>query len=408
MDADPVPVRHRGGGVEDAAELSSIVTTQSPSPVTSMPAAVTDHVAVDTVTLHELFSAVAQRWRLIATATVLCAAAALGVAWWLPPVFTATAIILPPQQQGSAASAALSSLGALAGLTGASIRNPAEQYVALMTSTTVMDRIIKRFDLLKVYDEEYRVEARKALAKNLSINVGKKDNLITIEVDDHSPERAAEMANALIDELRYMTNTLAVTEAQQRRIFFESRLKEAKDKLTLAQQALQASGYSPDVLRAEPKAAAESYGRINAELMAADVKLQALRRMWTDSAPEVQLQQTVVASLRQELSKFQQSGAGAVAGAGTGSGAGADYISKFREFKYHETLFDLLSRQYEAARVDESREGAVIQVVDVATVPEKKSKPKRALIMAGGALAGLLFSVLWVFAWRVASPVRSD
>lgn len=373
-----------------------------------MPAAVTDHVAVDTVTLHELFSAVAQRWRLIATATVLCAAAALGVAWWLPPVFTATAIILPPQQQGSAASAALSSLGALAGLTGASIRNPAEQYVALMTSTTVMDRIIKRFDLLKVYDEEYRVEARKALAKNLSINVGKKDNLITIEVDDHSPERAAEMANALIDELRYMTNTLAVTEAQQRRIFFESRLKEAKDKLTLAQQALQASGYSPDVLRAEPKAAAESYGRINAELMAADVKLQALRRMWTDSAPEVQLQQTVVASLRQELSKFQQSGAGAVAGAGTGSGAGADYISKFREFKYHETLFDLLSRQYEAARVDESREGAVIQVVDVATVPEKKSKPKRALIMAGGALAGLLFSVLWVFAWRVASPVRSD
>ncbi|WP_173805999.1 GumC family protein [Sphaerotilus uruguayifluvii] len=379
---------------------------QSHSSATGVPV-VPDQLAAETVTLHELFLAVAQRWRLIVVTTVLCAAAALGVAWWLPPVFTATTIILPPQQQGSAASAALSSLGALAGLTGASIRNPAEQYVALMTSTTVMDRIIKRFDLLKVYDEEYRVEARKALAKNLAISVGKKDNLITIEVDDHSPQRATDMANALVEELRHMTNTLAVTEAQQRRVFFESRLNEAKDKLTQAQQALQASGYSPDVLRAEPKAAAEGYGRLNAELMAADIKLQALRRMWTDSAPEVQLQQAVVASLRQELSKYQQSSS-ANAGAGTGSGAGADYISKFREFKYHETLFDLLSRQYEAARVDESREGAVIQVVDVATIPEKKSKPKRALITVGGALAGLLFSVLWVFAWRVVSPARSD
>ena len=327
--------------------------------------------------LWELLQILGEHWKLIVAGTLLAGAGAFGIASLIAPTFTARTTLLSPQQQQSAASAALSQLGALGGLAGGAVKSPAEQYVALLESVTVADRIIDAYKLLEVYDAKYRQDARKALKSNVRIAAGKKDGMLSIEVDDHDPQRAAAMANSYVEGLRQLTSTLAVSEAQQRRVFFEQQLEQTKDKLTKAQVALQSSGFSQGALKAEPKAAAEGYARLRAEATGAEVRLQSMRRMLAEGAPELLQQQATLAALRDQLARVEQRDT-----AGNDSG----YVGKYREFKYQETLFELFARQYELARVDESREGGLIQVVDIATPPERKSKPKRSLIALAAAL----------------------
>ena len=341
------------------------------------------------IALSELFSVLLVQWRLIVGSAFAAGLLALGVAFLLPPVYTARTVILPPQQQQSSASAALSSLGALAGLAGgaAGLKSPADQYVAMMQSVTVSNRIIDQFKLIEVYESKFRVDAQKELSEKVRIVSGKKDGLITIEVDDVSPERSAAMANSYVEALRSLTTTLAVTEAQQRRVFFELQLEKTKEKLTQAQVALQGSGFNSGALKAEPKAAAEGYAKLRAEVTAGEVRLQALRGMLADNAPEITQLQATLGALRSQLARFET---------GSSQKNDADYIGRYREYKYHETLFDLFARQYELARVDESREGALIQVLDVATAPERRRKPKRGLIAAGMALLVAFMMSVWV------------
>jgi uncharacterized protein involved in exopolysaccharide biosynthesis len=236
---------------------------------------------------------------------------------------------------------------------------------------------------MDVYEAKYRDDARRKLADNVRITVGKKDGLLNVEVDDTSPQRAAELANAHVEELRRISGGLALSEAQQRRVFFEGQLKQTRDRLTSAQQALQASGFTEGALKSEPKSAAEGYARLRAEATAAEVRLQALRRSLVDNAPEVQQAQATLGALRAQLAQAERS-------SDAGSANGADYVSKYREYKYQETLFELFARQYEAARVDEAREGALIQVVDPAQQPERRSRPKRALTAVATTLVTLL------------------
>lgn len=340
------------------------------------------------VSLIELATVLLAHWKLLFFGSLLMGLAALGVAFAIPPTFTARTSLLPPQQQQSAAAAALASVGALGALAGAgSVKSPADQYVALMQSITIADRLIEKFGLVQAYEAELRLDARRILAGNTRISVGKKDGLIAIEVDDRDPRRAADLANAYVEELRRLTSVLAVSEAQQRRAFFEGQLKSARDQLTLAQQALQATGFSLGALRAEPRAAAEGYARLKAELTAAEVRLQTLRDALSDNAVEVQQQQSVVSALRGQLARLEQANR---------SEGGPDYLGKYREFKYQETLFDLFARQYELARVDESREGALIQVLDTAQPPERKSRPQRAQIAIIATLAALALLSLFV------------
>jgi uncharacterized protein involved in exopolysaccharide biosynthesis len=335
------------------------------------------------ISLFDLAALLSQHLKLLLVAPLVAGLAALGITYLIAPTFTATTTFLPPQQQQSAAASLLSSLGPLAGLAGAAgnIRTPADQYVALMQSVTVSDRIIEQYKLMDEYDAKYRIDARKTLSSNVRMTVGKKDGLITVEVDDKSPQRAADIANQYVDELRRMTGTIAITEAQQRRVFFEHQLQQTKDKLTAAQLALQASGFSQGALKAEPKAAAEGYARLRAEVTAAEVRLQTMRGSLADDTPEVRQQQAALIALRGQLSRLEQA---------SDANGGPDYVGKYREFKYQETLFELFSRQYELARVDESREGALIQVVDAAAPPEKKSKPKRAIIALATTVVTLL------------------
>ena len=341
------------------------------------------------MTLGEMAAALRDRLMLLIVGPLAAGALALGITYLIAPTFTAVTTFMPPQQAQSSAASALAALGPLAGLAGGAVgaSNTGDRYVALMQSVTVSDRLIERFKLMEAYDSKFRVDARKELSKNVRIAFGKKDGLNNVEVDDTNPQRAADIANRYVDELRRVTAGLAVTEAQQRRMFFEQQLQQSRERLVQAQQALQASGFNPGALKAEPKAAAEGYARLKAEVTAAEVRLQVTRGSLTDTAPEVRQQQATLNALREQLARTEQAAAPA---------GGPDYIGRYRDFKYQETLFDLYARQFELARVDESREGTLIQVLDPATLPERKSKPKRAIAAAGTGFAVALVLAAWV------------
>jgi uncharacterized protein involved in exopolysaccharide biosynthesis len=362
--------------------------------------------AAESLGLLDLAIPLVEHWKLWILGSLVIGLLALGNAFLMTPIYTARTSFLPPQQQQSGMASALASLGGLAGLVGAAgaVKSPADQYVAQMQSVSAEDRLIDQFHLMKVYDSEYRFQARRTLEQNTRIAIGKKDGLISVEVDDISPQRAAEMANAYVEELRRMTSVLAVSEAQQRRVFFEKELKEARDQLARAQQELQASGFNVGALRAEPRAAAESYARLKAEITSAEVRAHVLRGSLADSSPEVQRQLAQLSALRTQLARLEQA---------SNANVGPDYLTKYREFKYRETLFELFARQYEMARVDESREGALIQVVDVAVTPEYKSKPNRLLIAVAATLLSLLLLGMFILVrqfWRntAADPEGAD
>jgi uncharacterized protein involved in exopolysaccharide biosynthesis len=336
--------------------------------------------------LAEVFAALRYRWLLIAFVSLLAALLGFFGSYLIPPSFTARTSFLPPQQQQGGASSALASLGLLAGAAGG-VRNTGDQYVSLIQSTTIADRMIDRFDLLKVYDEKLRIDARLELARSTRVNLGKKDGVISLEVDDNDPKRVAEIANAYVDELRLLTARLALTEAQQRRVFFEGQLRQARDQLTQAQSALQSSGMTANAIKAEPKAAAEGFAKLKADATAAAVRLQVMQRSLAAGSYELQQQAATVAALQAELVKLGQTDT---------SGNQAGYIGAYREFKYREALFDLLARQYESAKVDESRDGGQLQLIDIAQVPERKSKPKRSLLLLAGFGIGFMLACLWV------------
>lgn len=340
-----------------------------------------------------------RHWRLLIALPLACALAALGITYLLQPVYTARTTFLPPQQQQSSAAAAIASLGNLAGLTGAGapVKSPADLFVALMQSSTVEDRIIERFKLMDLYAESLRSDARRRLENNTRVSIGKRDGLVTVEFDDHSPQRAAAVANAYVEELRHLTSSLAVSEAQQRRVFFEAEMKRAHAALTAAEQALQASDINTSTLKSDPRLAAEPLLRVRAQLAAAELRLRMLLGTMAEQSPEVQQQRAIVAGLQQQLAASERSG---------DRDRGSKYSGRFREFKYHEALFEVLSRQYESARLDEAKEGSIIQVVDLAVEPDRRSRPRRASTAINTLLVALLSLVVVLEARLIWSRIQ--
>ena len=353
----------------------------------------------DEISLLDLLQVVAENLRLLILGPLLVGLTALGYSFTIPPTFTANTSFLPPQQQNSAAASMLSSLGALGGLAGAAagIKSPADQYVAFMKSNQLLDALIDEFDLMSRYEVAYRSSVRAALMGSSRIASGK-DGIITVEVDDTDPQLAADMANAYVTQLEALMSRLAVTEAQQRRQFFELQLETAKKKLIQAEIALSQTGVSSDVLKSAPATAIAGVAALQAEVTAQEVRLGSMRGYLTETAPEFKQALTTLGSLRAQLAK-QSEGARSSTSRADGSSGGArdDYITRYREFKYQETLFELFARQFEMAKLDESREGATIQVIDTATAPEFKSKPKRAMIAVVATLATGFLLLLWVF-----------
>ena len=344
----------------------------------------------DEISLLDLLQVIVENLRLLVVGSLAAGLLAFGGSFLISPTFSAKAKIMPPQQQQSSAASLLQSLGALGGIAGAAsgIKNPNDQFVAFMQSRTIQDALIKRFNLIERYDVKFVEDARRVLATKVQISSGK-DGLITITAEDHQPAFAAELANAHIAQLAELLSKLAVTEAQQRRIFFEKQLVNAKENLTKAEQALQSTGVSASTLKANPAAAVSGLAQLQASIAAQEVRVSSMRGYLAESAPDFKQAMTELSALRTQLRRAEQT---APAQAGDN-----DYIAKFRDFKYYETLFELFAKQYELARVDESREGAVIQVLDTATPPERKTKPQKAMIAVIASIAAGFLLLLFVF-----------
>lgn len=359
----------------------------------------------DEISLLDLLQTIVDNLRLLVLGPLAVGFTALGISFLIPPTYTAKTQFLPPQQQQSAAASMLASLGSLGGLAGAvgGIKNPADQFIAYMKSVTLQDSLIDRFKLLDRYEAKTKTDARLALTGSVRVVSGK-DGLMSVEVDDKDPQFAADLANAHVEELAKLLSKLATTEAQQRRLFFEKQLTLAKDKLIQSEIALKATGVSGSVLKSNPASAVAAVAGLQAAVTAQEVKLGAMRGYLAESAPDFKLAMSELSNLRSQLAKQEKDSPATVVKATTEG----DYITKYREFKYHETLFELFSKQFELAKVDEAREGAVIQVLDAAQAPERKSKPKKAMIAIIATLASGFALLLFVFLRQALSNAGQD
>jgi uncharacterized protein involved in exopolysaccharide biosynthesis len=353
------------------------------------------------VNLIDVLTQLADRKWLIAKVTGIAVLAGVVLALVLPVRYTATTKIMPPQQTQSAASMMIGqltsggggSLAALAGGGGGILKNPSDIYVGLLTSRPIADAIIQKFSLAKEYHAKDMTAARKKLADYTEITLGK-NGFISISVTDKDKKRVAEMANAYTDELRILTKALAVTEASQRRLFYEEQLKQAKEALVAAELAFQQVQQQKGLVQldAQAKAMIEGIAALRAQVAAKQVEVQALRSYSTEQNPDVQLAERELTSLQaEETSLEQRNHVPGIAGLGLGNvpAAGLEYLRAAHELQYQQALFDMLMKQYDAAKLDESKDAAIIQVVEPAIEPDRKSAPKRLIILLISAFLGL-------------------
>lgn len=373
------------------------------------------------ISLLDMLIILAARKGIILSSVFICGLLATALAFVIPPTYTATAIIMPPQQQSSMAAAILGQLGSLAGgLAGVAgqslgIKNPGDPYVGIMSSRTVADALISKFDLQRVYKKKNLTDTRKKLAKNTRFNAAKY-TLVQISVEDRDPKRAADLANAYVDQLQEQTGRLAVTEASQRRLFFERQLDEEKKALAEAEAAFRKMQEQKGIFQvnSQVEAVIRSMAQMRAEIAAREVNLQRLRAGATPENPEVLRQEIELRALRKQLQELEESSAKKSPGdpllpTTMVPAAGLEYTRRLRDLRYHESLFELLAKQYEAARIDEAKEAPVIQVVDRAVPPDKKSSPIRSLYVIIGCLLGGIIGLILAFLGHSANdPSRAE
>jgi len=369
----------------------------------------------DGIDLTVLFRALSRRWRLILGITAASAAVALVVSLLLPVYYRAETRILPPQEKGgNLAAQLLGQVGGLGGLLGgaANVKYPAELYVAMMKSRTVLDRIIDRFSLMNLYHVRFRDDARRRLLESLAIREDRKSGIIVLAVEDRDPKRAADIANAFLEELKSMVGGLAISEASQRRLFFEEQLRNTKEALVRSEEEIKGFQQRTGAFQidAQAKAVIEGIASLRAKIASKEVEAKVLRTFATSQNPDLQRVDEEIRALRSELEKIEVGkghGFDAIMPSERIPSLGMEYLRRLRQLKYHETLYELLVKQYELAKLDESREAVVIQAIDKAVPPERKAKPKRGIIVIVATLAGFLVSVGFVLFKEYASESPS-
>lgn len=366
------------------------------------------HNPEEDISLLDLLIVLASRKRFILIVTLGFAVSGALISLVLPKRYTATVTILPPQQNTSIGAAMVSQLGNVGSMAATmaggslSLKNPNDMYVAMLTSRTVEDAMVQRFDLMHEYGKAYPSDARKAFENHLNVDGSTKDGLIHISFENKNPQRAAQIANGFVEEFRTLSRHLAITEASQRRLFFEEQLEQAKDNLANAEEALKRTEQSTGLIQLDSQARAliESASTLRAQIAAKEVQIQSMRTFATgENSGMIQAEQELE-GLRSQLSKLagsDETSAGLLVPKGMVPQAGLEYIRKLRDVKYHETIFDILARQFEIAKLDEAKQGSVIQVVDSAIPPDKRSFPKRGFIMMGATIAGFFIAIFLAF-----------
>jgi uncharacterized protein involved in exopolysaccharide biosynthesis len=359
----------------------------------------------------------ARHWRMISAATFGSLVLGIAVSLVLRPTFTATAIILPPQQALSSASM-LGQLGSIVGAAGLGgslgLKTPADMYIGILESRTVADRVISSCHLKEEYKTKTLVDTRVALQKHAHFETGK-DSLIHLSVKDPDPRQASAIANSFLDQLYDLNAELVTSEASQRRSFYERRLAEEKTALNDAELAMRDTQQKTGLIQLSGQAAMiiNAIAQARAQLVSREVELQSMQTFATDENPETVRIREEIAALKANLEKLQNSQKALQPGdiqlpAGQVPNASLLYERQVRELKYHEALFELLSRQSEAARLDEAKSAPILQVVDRAIPPDKKSGPSRKLITAGFAAFGFIASCLWALGAAALSRMKND
>jgi uncharacterized protein involved in exopolysaccharide biosynthesis len=374
------------------------------------------------------------------------------VAFLIPKSYTSTTQLMPPDQQSTSGMAMMAAMAAKAGagLTGMAgdllgLKSSGALFVGVLRSQTSQDRLIEQFDLRKVYGKRLVVDARVKLDENTSISEDRKSGIITISVTDHDPQRATALANAYVDQLNTLVSELSTSSAHRERVFLGERLKVAKLDLDDAVNQLAQFSSKNNTLdiQQEGKAMLDAAGTIAGELIAAQSQLEGLRQIYTDSNSRVRALNGRVAELRRQLQKLSGTQGGneeniSQASASTnnqtgnppasqtvdpstakaGGGLpfptikslpllGAKYGDYYRRAKIQETVFELLTQQYELAKVQEAKETPSVKILDPARIPEKKSFPPRLVIMSLGTFLMFALSVVWVLGsarWEEADP----
>ena len=362
-----------------------------------------------TVSLTQMLTWVGEGKRLIAAVTVVAAIASIAVGLLLPKIYTARATLLAPgSQQQSGSAAALAALGSLGGLVGgAAAKSPDELYVALLKGDSVQRALADRFDLKSRYEVPNYETLRKTLPNYIRVSSDKKSGLIAVEVDDKEPQFAADLANAHAGEIAKVLGRLAVSEAQLRRVFFEKQLNDTKENLIKAEQDLRLVQEKSGVIVLDKQAEALITGaaQLRASIAEREVQLKVLRTSATEQNPEVIRLSSELRALRSELARMESAQGGNAGSAvdmpvGKLPEAAIAYVRARRELKLQETLLEGMLRQFEAAKLDEAKEGQVLQQVDIAVPPDRKSKPSISLIALASTLLALLGSAAFVIVRR--------
>jgi uncharacterized protein involved in exopolysaccharide biosynthesis len=303
----------------------------------------------------------------------------------------------------------ISQLGNISGLTsvtggsGLGLKSQNEIYVGMLKSRTVEDAMVNKFGLMREYRKRYLSDARKAFERHASVDGAAKDGLIHISVEARNPTLAATLANGYVDQFRILSEHLAITEASQRRLFFENQLEQAKDNLANAEEGLKKTEQTTGLIQldSQSRALIESASLLRAQITAKEVELASMRTFATEENAQLVEAQQQLTSLRAQLAKLGGSGdngdTSLLVPKGRVPQAGLEYVRKLRDVKYYETIFEILARQFEAAKLDEAKQGAVIQIVDAAVPPDKRSFPKRAWLILGGTLLGFVVAATFVY-----------
>ncbi len=374
---------------------------------------------VDEISLIEVLTVLAERKLIVIWTTGIFAILALIISLILPKSYTATVTLLPPQQSssvGAALTSQLGNLGGMAALAGSTLglKNPNDMYVAMLRSRTIEDAMVNKFGLMKEFHERYLSDARRDFEASAKVDGNAKDGLIHISVKDSDANRAAELANGYVDQFRNLSEHLAITEASQRRLFFERQLEQAKNNLADAEESLKETQLKTGLIQLDSQARAliEAAASLRAQVAAKEVEIQSMQTYATAANAQLLQTQQELAGLRVQLAKLGGSEIGSdgslIVPNGRVPEAGLEYLRKLRDVKYYETIFDILARQFELAKLDEAKQGAMIQVIDAAVPPDRRSSPKRALIVVGATVAAFFLGVLVALVIAGYEKMRSD
>jgi len=366
----------------------------------------------DDLILINIAVQIVRRKKMIAIFTIICTLIGVVLCFILPLRYISTAVLMPPQQMPSASALLMANqlaggAGSLAAMGAGSVlglKNPSDLYIGLMKSRPVADAIINKFDLMHAYRQKNMTDCRKVLEDNTDISA-EKSGLISIAVTDKDKYRSAEIANMYTEQLRALTQTLAVTEASRRALFYENQLKDAGDALANAEHAFQQMEQTKGIVQpdAQTKAMIEGLTELRAKVAAQEVTVQALKSFATENNPQLEIAEKQLESMRGQVASVEQrshSNGFSEMGLEDIPAAGMDYLRAQRNVVYRQTLFDVLLKQYEAAKLDESKDATTIQVVEPGIVPDKHSSPHRSIVLVASILIGFFLGcIVAIFMW---------